>query len=114
MIEFMMDDPSVSMKTMEPILNNHTLRKREFDERYGPNWVMHDDSNYPEEEEDVQIDESSDDDDDLTADDEINLPQQTSQGNPSTTQQHQYNPPSYQEQREEVINMQRVLTGIDQ
>ncbi|WOH07785.1 hypothetical protein DCAR_0727219 [Daucus carota subsp. sativus] len=91
MIEFMMDDPSVSMKTMEPILNNHTLRKREFDERYGPNWVMHDDLNYPEEEEeDVQIDESSDDDDDLTADDEINLPQQTSQGNPSTTQQDQY------------------------
>ena len=61
---------------------------------------MHDDSDYPEEEEDVQIGESSDDDEDLTVDDEINLPQQTSQGNPSITQQRQYTHPSYQEQRE--------------
>ena len=45
MIEYLMDDPSVSMQTMEPILNYHTLRKREFDERYG-NWLMHDDTNY--------------------------------------------------------------------
>ena len=45
---------------------------------------------------DVQIDETFDYNDDLTADDEINLPHQTSQGNPSITQQHQYTPPSYQ------------------
>ncbi|WOG86518.1 hypothetical protein DCAR_0205729 [Daucus carota subsp. sativus] len=109
MIEFLMDDPSVSMKTMEPILNYHTLRKREFDERYG-NWIMHDDSDYlfPEEEEEDQIDELPNDVIDLTADDEVKQPQQTSQGNPSTTQQHQYTPPSYQEQREEVINLYRV------
>ncbi|WOH14866.1 hypothetical protein DCAR_0934393 [Daucus carota subsp. sativus] len=41
--------------------------------------VDYDEEDYPEEEEDVQIGESSDDDEDLTVDDEINLPQQTSQ-----------------------------------
>ena len=46
---------------------------------------------------------------DLTTDDEVKQPQQTSQGNPSTTQQHQYTPPNYQEQRECVINLHRVL-----
>ncbi|KAL1831109.1 hypothetical protein ACET3Z_000760 [Daucus carota] len=100
MIEFLMNGPSVSIQTMEPILNYYTLRKRGFDERYGRNWLMHDESDYPEEEEDVN---------DLTADDEIEQPQQTSQGNPSTTQRHQYTPPNYQEQREEVINLHRML-----
>ena len=70
---------------------------------------MHDDSDYPEEEEDDQIGESPDDVINLTAGDENKQPQQTSQGNPSTTQQHQYKPPSYQEQREEVISLHRVL-----
>ncbi|WOG81886.1 hypothetical protein DCAR_0101042 [Daucus carota subsp. sativus] len=108
LIEILMDNSSVSRQTMEPILNYHTLRKRDFDERYG-NWVMHDDSDYlfPEEEED-QIDEFLDDVIDLTADDEVEQPQQTSKGNPSTTQ-HQYTPPSNQDQREEVMNLYSVL-----
>ena len=103
-----MDHPSVSMQTMEPILKYHTLRKKEFDETYG-NGLVHDDSDYPNPKEKNQGGDAPEEVVDLTADDEDDQPRQPPHRNPPETQSCQHTPSSYQEQREKLLNLYRVL-----